>query len=124
RHENHCISKQIVTAAKGTGRGVALENLTHPPRGAPGSRITAQGKRQRSVLSAWAFHQLRFFLEYKCADASIACVAVDPRNTSRTCPQCGCVDKRNRKSQSEFQCVRVPPGRMVKRAIRTPSLRS
>src|SRR5207249_3975553 len=27
-HLNHCISKQIVTAAKGTGRGVAVEELT------------------------------------------------------------------------------------------------
>src|SRR5947208_13727799 len=61
RHENHCISKQIVTAAKGTGRGAAVEDLTHIR-----SRITAR-KSQRIVLSAWAFHQLRIFLEYKCA---------------------------------------------------------
>jgi transposase len=30
---------------------------------------------------------------------------VDPKNTSRTCPGCGCVDKRNRPSQSLFSCV-------------------
>jgi putative transposase len=99
RHLNHCISKQIVTAAKGTGRGVAVEDLTHIR-----SRITAR-KKQRSVLSAWAFHQLRFCLDYKCADAGLPLVAVDPKNTSRTCPACGCIDKRNRPSQSEFKCV-------------------
>jgi putative transposase len=99
RHVNHCISKQIVTAAKGTGRGVAVEDLTHIR-----SRITAR-KSQRSVLSAWAFHQLRFFLDYKCVDAGLPLVAVHPRNTSRTCPACGRVDKRNRPSQPEFKCV-------------------
>ena len=31
--------------------------------------------------------------------------AVDPRNTSRTCPCCGHVDKANRKTQSNFLCV-------------------
>jgi hypothetical protein len=31
---------------------------------------------------------------------------VDPANTSRTCPVCGHVDKRNRRSQSEFRCRR------------------
>ena len=30
---------------------------------------------------------------------------VNPRNTSRTCHECGHVDKRSRKSQSDFECV-------------------
>ncbi|MBT9146754.1 MAG: hypothetical protein DDT32_00496 [Syntrophomonadaceae bacterium] len=30
---------------------------------------------------------------------------VDPRNTSRTCPKCGNIDKKNRKSQSKFKCT-------------------
>lgn len=59
RHENHCISKKIVAAAKGTGRGVAVEELTGIR-----DRITVQ-KARRSELSAWAFHQLRSFLAYK-----------------------------------------------------------
>jgi transposase len=32
-------------------------------------------------------------------------VLVDPRNTSRTCPACGYIDKANRVSQSVFSCV-------------------
>jgi transposase len=67
-------------------------------------RITVH-KARRSELSAWAFHQLRSFLAYKCADAGIPLVVVDPRNTSRTCPACGCLDKRNRPSQAVFHCV-------------------
>jgi len=99
RHENHCISKKIVAAAKGTGRGVAVEDLTGIR-----DRITVR-KSQRATLSAWSFHQLRSFLAYKCSDAGIPFVAVDPRNTSRTCPACGCIDKRNRPSQGVFRCV-------------------
>jgi putative transposase len=98
-HVNHCISKQIVATAKGTGRGVGVEDLTHIR-----SRTTVR-RADRAEHSGWAFHQLRFFLGYKCADTGIACVAVDPRNTSRTCPRCGCVDQRNRKSQAEFSCI-------------------
>jgi len=33
-------------------------------------------------------------------------VAVDPRNTSRTCPCCGHVSAENRKTQAVFRCVR------------------
>jgi len=98
-HVNHCISKKIVAAAEGTGRGVAVEDLT-------GIRDrTTVGRASRAEHSGWAFHQLRAFLEYKCADQGVPFVAVDPRNTSRTCPGCGCVDKRNRPSQAEFRCI-------------------
>lgn len=31
---------------------------------------------------------------------------VDPRNTSRTCPICGHIDKANRKTQAKFVCVK------------------
>jgi putative transposase len=98
-HVNHCISKKIVAVAAGTGRGVAVEDLT-------GIRDrTTVRKVDRAEHSGWAFHQLRAFLEYKCADRGVPFVAVDPRNTSRTCPACGCVDRRNRRSQAEFCCI-------------------
>jgi IS605 OrfB family transposase len=98
-HVNHCISKKLVAAAEGTGRGVAVEDLT-------GIRDrTTVCRASRAEHSGWAFQQLRAFLEYKCADRGIPCVAVDARNTSRTCPACGCVDQRNRPSQAEFRCI-------------------
>ena len=49
--------------------------------------------------------QLRSFIEYKAALVGVIVVAVDPRNTSRTCPACGHVDKANRVSQSRFLCA-------------------
>ena len=95
---NHVISKQIVAKAKGTGRGIAVEDLTGIR-----DRVTVR-KDQRAMHSGWAFFQLRAFLSYKAIIAGVKLVAVDPRNTSRTCPACGYIDKANRKSQSEFVC--------------------
>lgn len=99
RQVNHTISKQIVKLAQGTHRDIALEDL----KGIRG-RVTAR-RDQRATLHSWSFYQLRTFLEYKSKLAGIQLIAVDPRNTSRTCPVCGCVDKRNRSSQSTFSCV-------------------
>lgn len=100
RHENHCISKKLVAKAKDTGRGIALEDLK-------GIRTrTTVRKAQRRIQHSWSFFQLRAFIEYKARLAGVPVVLVDPRNTSRTCPACGCVDKANRPTQSLFLCVK------------------
>ncbi len=96
---NHTISKRLVHKAQGTGRGIALEDL----KGIR-ARITVR-RPQRANLHAWSFNQLRQFIEYKAQRAGVRVVAVDPRHTSRTCPACGCIDKRNRPAQSIFSCV-------------------
>jgi putative transposase len=101
RHQtdtNHVISKRVVAIAKGTGRGIAIEDL-----GGIRDRTTVR-RRQRARHANWAFAQLRAFLEYKACVAGVPCVAVDPRGTSRTCPECGYVDKANRVSQARFVC--------------------
>ncbi|MBX3010206.1 MAG: transposase [Caldilineaceae bacterium] len=99
KHVNHAISKHIVTKAKDTDRGIALEEL-----GGIRDRVTAR-KPQRVQLHSWSFFQLRSFIEYKAKQMGVEVKAVDPRNTSRTCPCCGHVDKANRKTQSKFLCV-------------------
>lgn len=98
-HTNHVIAKQLVQAAKRTNRGIALEDLTHIQ-----SRVRAR-KSQRPVLKSWAFAQLQAFVVYKALLAGVPVVFVDPRNTSRTCPACGHIDKANRKSQATFLCT-------------------
>ena len=98
RDVNHCISKKVVAKAKDTLRGIALEDLKGIRE-----RITVR-RPQRRQHHSWAFNQLRFFIEYKAKLAGVPVVLVDPRNTSRTCPECGYTDKKNRKSQSEFSC--------------------
>lgn len=96
---NHTISKSIVAEAKGTNRGIAMEDL----QGIRG-RVSVR-RPQRATLHSWSFFQLRQFVSYKAALAAVPVIFVDPRNTSRTCPACGLVDKRNRPSQARFLCV-------------------
>lgn len=96
---NHQISKQIVATAKDTAKGIALEDLKGIRK-----RVTAR-KPQRATLHSWSFHQLRTFIEYKSKLLGVKVIAVDPRNTSRQCSCCGCIDKRNRPNQSTFLCV-------------------
>jgi IS605 OrfB family transposase len=96
---NHVISKSIVAKAKDSGRGIALENL-----GGIRDRVTVR-KGQRRQHHSWAFYQLRTFIEYKAKLAGVVVQIIDPRNTSRTCPICGCIDKRNRVSQALFSCI-------------------
>jgi len=96
---NHCISKQIVSVAKGTERGIAMEDL-----GGIRERLIVR-KAQRRELSSWAFFQLRQFVTYKAILAGVEIQFVDPRNTSRTCTKCSNIDKKNRKTQSHFECT-------------------
>lgn len=98
-NENHRIAKILMTKAKDTYRGIALEDL----KGIR-DRITVH-KAQRRQQHAWAFHQLRSFIEYKARLAGVPVVLVDPRNTSRTCITCGHVDKKNRPTRDNFKCV-------------------
>jgi putative transposase len=97
---NHQVSKRIVAEAQRTGRGIAVEQLT-------GVRARVRlRKPQRAAVHSWAFAQLGAFLGYKAQAAGVVFVEVDPAYTSQTCSACGWVDKRNRLSQSEFECGR------------------
>jgi IS605 OrfB family transposase len=95
---NHVISKRVVAKAKGTGRGIALEDLE-------GIRDrTTVRKAQRATYSGWSFRQLRSYVTYVGEREGVRVVAVDPRYTSQACPRCGHAEKANRRSQSEFLC--------------------
>lgn len=98
-HINHCIAKELVLRAKDTGRGIALEDLTGIRK-----RVTVR-RAQRRQHHSWSFFDLRTKIEYKARRAGIPVTLVDPRNTSRTCPACGRIDKRNRPDQGTFSCV-------------------
>jgi IS605 OrfB family transposase len=96
---NHTISKRLVREAQRTKRAIALENLKQIR-----TRVRAR-KSQRTVLHSWSFFQLLTFVTYKARLAGVPVVLVDPRNTSRTCPSCGHIDKANRPSQAVFRCT-------------------
>jgi putative transposase len=99
KHTNHCIAKAVVLDAERTGRGIALEEL----KGIR-ARVTARSN-QRARLGNWGFAQLGGFVSYKAKRAGVPVVFVDPRNTSRQCSACGCIDKKNRTNQATFLCV-------------------
>lgn len=98
KHTNHVISKTIVREAKALDKGIALENLSGIR-----DRVTVRASQKRT-LHSWAFYQLRQYITYKAILAGVAVQAVDPRNTSRQCSECGYIDKANRQSQSLFLC--------------------
>lgn len=101
---NHSISKEIVAEAKGTGRGVALEDLSNI------NQRTVVRKKQRYIRLSWAFHQLRSYIEYKARVLGVPVRTVDPRNTSRECPVCHSIDRGNRKDRDTFKCVQCGNG--------------
>lgn len=98
RNENHCISKSLVLNAKGTQRGIAIEDLKHIRE-----RVTVR-KANRAKLSNWSFNQLRNFLEYKSKLHGVTLYTVEARNSSRECSVCRYTDKANRQSQGKFLC--------------------
>jgi transposase len=55
-------------------------------------------------MSKWSFAELRGFIQYKAKLAGIPVMPVDPRDTSRTCPKCGHIDKGNRTARGLFLC--------------------
>ena len=98
RDKNHCISKAIVQNAQRSRRGIALEELT-------GIRDRVKARRkQRARLHNWGFAQLRSFIEYKARLVGVPVYPVDPRNSSRECPACAHISKRNRPTRDHFSC--------------------
>jgi IS605 OrfB family transposase len=95
---NHKIAKHVVAEAERTGRGIALEDL-----GGLRERVRLR-KPQRATHSSWSFAQLGQFIAYKARRSGVPVVHVDPAYTSRTCAECGHVDKANRVSQAWFAC--------------------
>jgi putative transposase len=91
KHINHKVSKQIVQEAIRTKAGtIVLEDLTNIRQ-----RIRA-GKKVRSRLHRWAFHQLQTLIEYKAQGHGLQILYVNPAWSSQTCSLCGCTGERNR----------------------------
>ncbi len=99
RDTNHVISKEIVHKAKGTSSAIAIEDLSGIRMG------TTVRKGDRYIHNSWSFHQIRSFIEYKAREAGIPVIAVDPHNTSRECPICRTISKKNRPERSQFRCI-------------------
>ena len=99
RNTNHVISSEIVHKAKGTSSAIAIEDLS-------GIRMrTTVRKGNRYIHNSWSFHQFRSFIEYKAREAGIPVIVIDPHNTSRECPNCYAITRKNRPERSRFRCI-------------------
>ncbi len=97
-HMNHRISKEIVSVAQRTGRGIAVEVL-----GGIRERVRLRGD-QRGALSMWPFRQLGAHLAYKAQRAGVPFLEVDAAYTSQRCPRCGHTARANRLDRNRFFC--------------------
>ena len=84
-----------------------VRNMSASAKGstvAPGRNVRAKSGLNKAILDqGWA--EFRRQLAYKMQWSGGELIAVDPRNTSRACPECGHVDAQNRKTQAVFRCV-------------------
>ena len=84
-----------------------ISNMSKSAKGtveAKGRNVKAKSGLNRSILDQGWF-EFRRQLEYKQAWAGGQVLAVNPRNTSRTCPCCKHISADNRQTQAKFECV-------------------
>ncbi|GGT34148.1 transposase [Streptomyces atratus] len=68
----------------------------------PNQRAAKAGLNRRILDTGWGVFLA--ILTNKAESAGRIMIPVDPRNTSRTCPDCGHVAKENRVTQARFKC--------------------
>jgi putative transposase len=95
RDLNNEVSRKIVDAAKGSGKGIKLETLNGIRKTAP------QARSFRYALHSWSFYQLEKMIEYKAKLLGVPVAYVDPAYTSQTCSRCGRIGDRSGKG---FRC--------------------
>jgi len=94
RHENHIVSKQIVSYAVKHHRIIAVENLE--------SIRKAQSKIRGYVeKSQWASYELLSFIQYKAALHGVIVATVHPAYTSQNCSRCR---RRNTPNGKKYVC--------------------
>ena len=108
---HHQASRRIANRASRVFVGkLNTAGMTRSARGTidnPGTKVKAKSGLDREILSTGR-HGLKEKLSDRCA-----VVEIDPVLTSRTCNECGWVDKASRHSQAEFTCV-APAARIMR----------
>lgn len=78
----HNVSRKIIKFCKGNNVGVIhMENLK------------GYGKKECMAASLWGYYELQQMIEYKAKKDGIDVVYVNPKNTSKTCSECGHVNE-------------------------------
>ncbi len=106
---NHKLSTRIVRENSLIAvEDLKLKNMTRSAKGTvenPGTMVKQKSGLNRSMLDlgAGSFFSM---LEYKAQYCGRDLVKVDPKYTSQTCHQCNHRSKENRKTPSQFACVK------------------
>jgi len=83
----HTITKEIVDYAKENNFGVKMEKLAGIRK--LYRRGNRQGKSFRARMNSWVFGETQRQIDYKAAWLGVPVFRVNPRGTSRNCPDCG-----------------------------------
>jgi len=119
----HQVAKKQVHLAKEKNGKIVLEDLKGVRRSASRRRrkrnpyngrfqpVSVHSKSLKRRLNSWPFRRLHRFIEYKAKWEAIPLCYVPAKDTSRTCPICGCLQnghqgEQDPKTRQVFQCPR------------------
>ena len=83
----HRITKRVVVYAEAHGLGIKMEKLTGIQK--LYRRGNGQGRSFRGRMNTWIFREIQRQIEYKARWIGVPVTFVNPRGTSRNCPDCG-----------------------------------
>ena len=83
----HTVSKKIVQQAKEKKLRIVMENLKGIRK--LYRKGNGQGSSYRGRMNSWTFREVQRQIGYKAAWEGIPVTYVNPRGTSRNCPECG-----------------------------------
>jgi putative transposase len=113
RIANHLVNQAIGTGYKTIGfEDLQLSKMTRRANAKqdidgqylPNGQAAKSGL-NKSILGR-GLGRLKTLVEYRCRRSGLTFVEVNPAYTSTECTECHNKDKRNRQSQSDFECVR------------------
>lgn len=100
RERDHFINRMLNQLPWTRLRALGVEDLLDMKRG----KKKGRGKSFRKAMAPWTYRQVLTRARHKAQENRVLLVAVDPANTSRTCPVCKMVSKKSRKGEG-FKCV-------------------
>lgn len=100
REREHFINRTLNQLPWARLRALGVEDLLDMKRG----KKRGRGKSFRKAMAPWTYRQVLTRASHKAQENRVLLVAVDPANTSRTCPACKVVSKKSRKGEN-FKCV-------------------
>jgi len=98
----HKIAKRIVETAKVNSQAIVLEQLKNIH--SSHRKGNGEGKRRRRRYATWPFRTLQDNIAYKAAWEGVLIEYVNPAWTSKTCHNCGIINKALNLHDREWRC--------------------